>query len=208
MKISSEISAGFLDQAEQELFEIIFQQRDAFRTRWRANWLSRRGAPILRAIGIILSLLGIALCFYFLTQTLDGCPDPFHAMLFLPGFLFFLVLFNFLPTLDQHLQQKLGQFIIRSCKKQAAQCVQAARTCTPFIAEYEIKDQQISYYRCKENQATQVWTRKLKGVAIHRKLATIIYKKPNAFQPRIIILHTEFEPLAEALKEQGMEILP
>lgn len=208
MKISSEISAGFLDQAEQEVFEIIFQQRDAFRTRWRSNWLSRRGAPILRVTGIILSLLGIALCLYFLVQTLDGCPDPFHEMLYLPGFLFFLVLFYFLLTLDQHLQQKLGLFIIKSCKKQAAQCVHAARTCTPFIAEYEIKDQQISYYRCKENQAVQVWTRKLKGVAIHRKLATIIYKKPNSFQPRIIILHTEFEPLAEALKEQGMEILP
>lgn len=156
--------------------------------------------------GIALSLLGAVLCVYPFLRTLQWCPIYFQALPYLLAFLLFLALFYFLPQLDQHLQVKLEKWMLRSCKKQAAKCVEAARSHVPYTAEYDIQDKKIKYCRTKDNHTNLVWSRKLKGVAIHRQLATIIYNKQTSFQPLIVILHDDFEPLAKILAEQGIAI--
>jgi len=208
LKISSEINTGFLDQAEQELFEIIFQQRRAFNIRWRSSRIFQQGLPILRVTGISLSVVGAVLCIYLFVRTPAWCTNHFYALSMLLLFVLFFVLFYFQNQLDHYLQQCLEKWIIGNCKKQAAKCVKAARACVPYSAEYEIRDKQIRYYRSKENKTDLVWTRKLDGVAFHRKQATIIYKKPTSFIPQIIILHAEFGSLEEALRAHGVQILP
>lgn len=205
--ITSSITAGTLDEAEQDLFEIIYQQRSAFAARWRSGSLYRRGLPFLRVLGVFLSLFGIALAIYGLLKTPPWCPARGYAAGLVLLFLGFFAFFYFLPRLQTRLQDFLDVFIVRSCKKQTARCVANARQQAPFTAEYLLENGQITYSRIQNGKRNVVWTRKLSGVAFQRPCATLIYKKSTSFVPRITILHTDAAVMALALKEQSVEIM-
>ena len=93
----------------------------------------------------------------------------------------------------------------KNFKKVARRCVNEAKKLAPFEAEYNIDGLSVSYLRLQGEDRKHVWTRKLKGVAVHHSLVTLFFKKWTSLSPIMVILHEDFDLLKPALEQQDIE---
>ncbi len=204
MNIKSEINADFLDEAENQIFDILLTQRLAYNDRWANNPLFLKITPLLRKFGLAASLLGVLLCIFSIVVSVHWqlcSAGPFVFILF---FILFGIIFYLLPKFDEKIKVAIRNIAFRSCGRLAKKCVVKGRKEAPYIAEYDIKGGCIMYYREKGGKLKFAWMRKLKGVAIQSDSATLIFRKWTSIGPTIIILHNDRESVKNALSQQSI----
>jgi hypothetical protein len=210
LKLRSNIDSNFVDMAEEELFQILLKQHLSSNKRWDLSHFSSKIIPILRNFGILLSIFGIVISIIFMIRP-DSCSTTTQMEYYI-DILFFIVMglvFYFIPWFFPRLQN-FGKdwtetITIKNCRNISRRCVKKARKLAPYQAEYDIKENLITCYRGKNDILKLAWTGKLKGVAIHGKLATIFLKKWTSIQPTMVILHEDFYPLETVLKNQHID---
>lgn len=208
MESRSLIDAGFLDAAEEEIYQILLYQHLSYNDRWNSNFISVKVLPFIRVLGFVLSLVGVILSLYVMWRSPAWCPVWININYYLIAFIIFSVIFYFLPKINDAISNWSRNYAYKNCKKIAGKCVKDARNLAPYVAEYIIKGDSIIYCREKEGESKLAWTRKLKGVAIYAKHVTVIFRKWTSFSPKIIILHEDFDSLAAALIEIPIESSP
>ncbi len=204
MNIKSNITTDLADRAEDELFQILLKQHIAFNARWHSSPFTIKAKQILRVIGIACCILGAALCIYmkFNTQHHLGRVKTEDYILFFFGILF---LFYYLPTIDITIKHWIKSRSIKNCRKLAKKCVKAARRLAPFEAEYNVRNDLITYYRNKDGNWELAWPRKLNGIAFHGQSTTLFFRKWASIQPTIVILHEDFSLLNNALRKLNID---
>lgn len=206
LKFRANIDLEFIDKASDELFKLLANQNYEFSKRWYDSFVVIKIVPILRWVGLFGSLLGIVLCVFVLMLKPTWCPLWLNAGLFVIFFIVTTVLFVFFPKLEASIKKWSRRYAAKGCKKYSIRVMKQARKLTPFIAEYDIKGDLITYYRGKDNNWNIAWNRKLKGIAYQGYTQTVIFKKATSFYPVIIILHADSKPMQKVLKELGINI--
>lgn len=205
LKFNSAIDAEFLDRAEEELYQILIERRMAFITRWYSGVFFTRIRPLLRTVGLVLSVMGIGLCLVALLLSPNWCPAFFQAELFLVLFVFLGLLFYFMPVFEMRMKAWSETNALKNCRKMAVRCVRDARKQAPFEAEYKVENNKIVYSRVKGEDLQQVWSRPLKGIAAHGETATLIFRKEKSILPAMVILHESFSQLETLLRQQDIQ---
>ena len=199
-------------RAEDELYEMLLRQDLAFSRRWSGSRFNIGLAKVARAIGLTLSLLGLALCLAVLIpDTTDWSTQP--PVWFVPLFAGLFAVFCFQPRLTRALETAVRGVRERSCRRHAARLVRGARQQAPFEAAYELKEDLFSYERGKNGQSRRVWQRQLskyraRGLAFHGASVSAIFRRPTSFLPSVVILKDDSDWLAQVLKEAGVAIAP
>ncbi|WP_223786895.1 hypothetical protein [Marinicella meishanensis] len=209
-QLSSHIDADFIRRAEQDILAILLSQRRQFNHRWQSNHTMNRVKVVLRYVGLLLCLLGLLIVATSLGLGLawDHRAWPLWAALVV--FLLLGWFFWHLPHWETKARAWTERVSQKSCRKLAKKCVKQAAGMVPFLAQYDIKGDQISYHRkqpANEDQAERwlfVWNRTLAGFAGTAEHATVLFKSNRAIQPRIIVLHQDAEPFRTLLA--GLQI--
>lgn len=205
MEIRSNIDSAFLDFAKEEIYQILLYQHLSHSDRWNSNYLSVKVIPFIRVLGFALSVFGILLSLYVIWRTPEWCPAWININHYLFAFIVLAILFYFLPKFNNAVFNWSRNYAHKNCKKIAGKCVKEARNQVPFIAEYVVKGNSVIYCREKDGESKLAWIRKLKGVAIYGQHATVIFRKWSSFNPKIILLHEDFDSLAPALRNIPVE---
>jgi hypothetical protein len=201
--IQSRIDTGLLDRIEQECCDILYRQRLLYNERWASFLPSTRLIPILRLLGLLLSILGIALSVLYLVYP-SSCPRWFFAEAYLLFFVLAGALFFYLPRIDAAYRAWFKTTGKRGCQKQAGRMLAHARKQTPFDAKYEVNGDRISYARGRDDQWQPVWSRQAKGFALLGRNATLLFRKPTSLVPTMLVLHHDREAMESVLKGLGM----
>lgn len=204
LKIKSAIDTDLVDRAEEEACQILLSQRLAFNARYYSRPLLVKTMPVLRVLGLGLSLAGAVLIIAVIAKP-GWCPAWVHSWLYLLFFLLAGLLFYYFPAVEQTIKNWVKHRSYKGSKKLAKKCVKAARKAAPFQAEYEIKGDLISYYRGQDENWSLAWSRKARGVAIHGKAVTIFFRKWTSIQPVMVVLHRDFSVFEKVLTELDIE---
>lgn len=202
------IDNEFLDQAEKEIYNILLQQHHSYTDRWYSSTFFIKTMPILRYAGVIGSLIGTGLSLFIFWKAPAWCPAWINIEYYALTFFVLLIFFYFIPVVHVHIKNWNKSYAYRNCKKIAGKCVKDARIQAPYIAHYKFSDNEVTYFRIKDDESKFAWKRKLKGVAFHGKYATVFFRKWTSFIPKIIILHENYDSLASVLDELSINVKP
>ena len=214
MNITFDVDIEFLDDVENQAFEILLNKRLSHISRWDLNRFTiikqlKSRQPFICKVGLLASLLMILIS---IGSMLVGRQlDVFSMNSYMLLLVFFAcsILFYFAPYLTPRYENIIKNWSrnlsIISCRKSASRIVLAARSHAPYRAEYLIKGGLISYCREKDNVLKTAWTKNLKGVAIQNQFVTIIFKKWASTLPHIVILHKDFDSVNRALVGQNID---
>jgi len=205
-EITTSVNSDLLNKSEKEIFEILLNQHLSYSNRWYSNLFVTKVVPALRIVGLIGSLLGIGLCVYIIINKPEWCPAWANINLYTLTFFLLFILFYFFPRIHNFIVNWNRGYAYKNCKKIAAKCVRQARNQVPYIAEYKIDNDKITYYRVKDEVSKKEWTRKLKGVSFQGNNATVFFRKWTSFIPKIVILHEDIEPIKKALNNAQIEV--
>lgn len=208
------VDASHCQRAEEELYAMLLRQDLAFAARWQAGFSSigNVGFKILRAAGILVSLLGLALTLtFYVLGTPEWAVPP--APWCLPFFGASLVFFCWMPRLRPALQSSVGAWARRvsenSCRRHAQRFVRNARRFAPFEAHYDFNGSLLTYSRDKDGRRI-VWQRDLRkyrdrGLAVRGANVTAIFRRPGSFFPPMVILQDSPDWLTPVLQEAGIQ---
>lgn len=207
MKIRNSIDHTLIDRAEEESYQILFNQNLSYANRWNS-----KVRPILRRIGISLCLIGIVISLFGIVIVRNNIQCSYYLrasttplILYALSFVIILVIYYISPKSKKSISNWHKKIYDISCKRTARSCVKNAKKLAPFEAEYDIEDELISYYRWHGNIKTHVWSRKLRGVAIHGTSVTLFFKKWTSVSPIMVILHQDFDAIKPVLEHQLIE---
>jgi len=202
--IQTPIDQPFIDQAEQEIFQILMSQHQIYLNDWNTRF-----RPKLRMFGLGISLFGLVVSIstivYLKVKYGDTtCLNTSITQLSLYAFLMLVLgaIFYLLPQKPKTISGWAMKAAIRNFRKIAGNCVKQAKKSLPFTAEYDIDAESISYYRSQHDERRQAWRRKLKGIAVHASLVTLFFKRRTSMSPIMVILHEDFAQLKPALEQQ------
>lgn len=204
-QLNCQIDADFIHQAEQDIYHILLAQRRQFNRRWQTNPSMNKLKVVLRHLGLLLCVVGALLV--ATSISLGMVWEQRVWMMWLALLLFLLLGWFFwrMPHFDQKTQAWTDRVSQKSCRKWAHKCVKQADAVVPFMAQYDIKGNQISYHRKRIDDAEQgdqwafVWHRTLGGYAGMGQHATVLFKSVRAIQPKIIVLHEQADPFRAVL---------
>ena len=208
MEVRSSIDSVFLDEAEEEIFQLLLKQNHSYSDRWYSSSFITKVMSVLRIFGVSASIFGFALCVFVIWNKPAWCPVWVNIEYYTLTFLIFAVVFYFLPIIQIAIQSWGKNYAFKNCKKLARRCVKEARKHIPYIAVYKFEDENMSYSRVKDDVSDLAWSRKLKGVAYHGKSVTVFFRKWTSFFPTIIILHEDFHPIESVLTDLHIESRP
>ena len=198
--IKSRVDTALIDRVEQECFQILYQQRVAYNTRWVTSRLLTRSLAFLRWAGLVLSLLGVFISVFYLLYP-STCPRWYLAELFLAFFIGAAVLFYYLARIEAWYLSMLKKAGRGGSKRMARRLVARARKAVPYVAEYNVKGDLITYYRGKEGgKGQQAWSKRIKGFAIVGETVTLLFRKPTSIVPTMLILYDNSEALESVLQ--------
>ena len=203
VSIKTSVDSILLDKIEEEYFQILYQQRILYNERWCKPAEYLNSLSLLRWVMISLSLFGALLSVFYLIYP-SSCPRWFYTDFFLLFFILSSVLFYFTPRFHTKYITWLKKLGRNSSKRMAKRYLSQARKLIPYDAEYIIKGDLISYYRGKDEDLKQLWSRRLKGYAVIGTYATILFKKPTSILPTILILYDNNEAIEAVVKELGI----
>lgn len=214
MKITFDVDIRFLDEVENQAFEILFNRRLSYLHRWDLNRLPifkklKNLRFVICKIGLVASLF---VTFTAIASLLIGKQfNIFSLNAYMVILVFFTlsILFYLMPDLAPRTENKIRnwsrQISSKSCKRAARRMIISARQLAPYRAEYSISSGSITYSREKKSVQKAVWTRNLKGVAIQNEWVTIIFKNWASIRPQIVILHKDFDMVKKALTSQNID---
>lgn len=192
------VDDGFIDAAEQEAFSIILQRKTAFEQRWNQRFkLSDNRKKWLRRMELLIAIVGmiIAIGGYFI------CEDTQFLWFFIIMFLLFLF-----ALFQCQFEDMMRRMSVKRSKKWAKACMGTTRQITPFLASYHINNKNIHYFRSKDGQKQQQWSRVLKGVAIQGEKVTLFFNNKTTLSPPImVLLHQNPTQIGKILTEVGIE---
>ncbi len=180
--IQSTIDEAFIEKAEQEAFTMILYKQSDFGRRWNKRWgVTKERKARLRKItlpaGGLLVVVSIIASFVF------------HDFNFLILSVLTLMLF-LLDYYQDKIEHVMQQWSIKQSKKQAKVCMGNTRQHVPFLATYQINQNNIIYFRAHNRQKNHLWTRNFKGVAMQGNNVTLFFRKWTTLSPPImVILH-------------------
>jgi len=203
ISIKSLVDSSLLDEVEDECYQILYQQRLLYNERWYSSAFFTKSISLLRWAGLLLSLLGALLCLFYLVYP-SSCPRWLIAELYLLLFVIIGLVFYYLPHLHARKLPQLKKAGSNGCKKLAKRMVAKARKYAPYDAEYCIKGDLVSYFRGKDKQWQQLWSRRLKGYAVISEHATVFFRKPTSIQPTMLILYDSHDVTESVLMELGL----
>jgi len=199
ISIKSQVDSSLLDRVEQECYQMLYQQRLFYNERWYSSFLLVKTLSVLRLTGLLLSIVGVILCLFYLVYP-STCPKWFFAEAYLLFFILAGVLFYYLPRVETRFLGRLKKAGGNSCKRMARRLIAKARKLLPFEAEYDIKGDLITYYRGKDNERQQAWSRQIGGFAILGENVTLLFRKPTSLLPKMLILYEDIESMEPVLK--------
>lgn len=207
MKIRNSIDHKLIDRAEAESYQILLNQNLSYANRWNS-----KVRPILRRFGISLCLMGIVISLFGIVIVRNNIKCSFYLgasttplVLYALIFVLILIFYYILPKSKNSISNWHKNIYAISCKRTARSCVKNAKKLAPFEAEYDIDGELISYYRWSDDSKTFVWSRKLKGVAIHGTSVTLLFKKWTSVSPTMVILHQDFDVIKPVLEHLHIE---
>ena len=183
---------------------MMYQKRLLFNERWYSSKFFTSVLTLLRWTGLILSLFGLLLCIFYVVYP-SSRPKWLFAELYILFFITTGFIFYFMPRLNARYIAWLKKVGDNSCKRMARRLVAKARKQVPYLAEYMFKGDLVSYYRSKDEQWSQVWTRRLKGSAVMGEHVTLFFKKTTSLFPIMLILYDNNDALELVLKDVGIE---
>ena len=202
--LKSQVNSGLLDLVEQECHKILLHQRQRFDEWWYSSALFTIVFPILRLAGLVLCVAGIALCLYFLFYQ-NVCPKNFSPGLYLLLFSLGCIFFYFLPDLNTRVIKVMRNVSANGSRSMAHRLVSKARKLAPFIADYNFRGDLVTYYRARDDDWQQVWSRRMSGYAFLDKHVTLFFRKPTSLQPIMLIFYDNSDMMVSVLKGTGME---
>lgn len=205
VKFRTNVNDVFLQRATDEVYKLLIDRNYQFSERWFNSFFVKKLVPILRYIGLYASLFGIALAGFLMAKP-AVCPRWLSPVFILLFFILATMLFCFLPKLEYAIQKWSRRFAAKGCRKYAITMMKQAVSLAPFIAEYEIKDGSITYYRGKDDNWSKAWGRKLEGVAFQGETQTVLFKKATSLYPSILILHNDSKTMKGALESLDISI--
>jgi len=208
--IQSNIDQSTVDQAEEEVFQILLAQYRVYYEDWNS-----RIRPKLRLFGLSIILLGLVLslstiAYIKLKYAYSTCVDTSIMQLAIYTVTLLLLggLFYFMSKQRKSIPNWTMKLASTNFKKIAHTCVKHAKKSVPFTAIYVIDGETIGYYRAQTSNKTHIWTRKLKGYAVHGSLVTLFFRKQTSISPIMVILHETFDQIRPALERQNIEAVP
>lgn len=197
--------------AAAELYEILLRQQRAFLDRWYQGSLTQRVVPLLSKLGLLLSLLGLALCLYIWFVAPTWCPAWLQVQWFVPLFVAFAVIFLLLMKPPAAFYRWNLHILQRRCRRHADKLVAQAKAAAPFLARYELMGDTLRYWRGKDDAWRLVWERKLsryrkRGIAILGANVTAIFRRSRSFYPVIVVLQKDAESARALLQGAGIAI--
>lgn len=203
VSIKSHVAPVFLDAAEQECQQALYQQRLLYNARWYSSAMFSHGTSLLRLAGIAVSAVGALLCVFYLAYP-GSCPTWFYAKYYLVLFVAGMVLFYKLPWIQARVIDRMKTSGAGSCRRQAARMVRQARKLVPFEAEYLIKGDSIACYRDRDINPKPRWSRRLQGYAVLGEYATLLFRKPTSIIPTMLLLHEDSAKIASVFDRIGL----
>jgi hypothetical protein len=205
-RIRLAVDAAYIERATEELFAMLLHQENGFRERWYGSPGFQRLQKVLRGVGLGVTLLGLALCLWYVIEIRRSLFIEFSLALFIA----FALIFFFVPQLLFKVRAWGARQSELRCRTRARKVFRPALKLAPFEAEYDLKGDLVVYSRCKNGEWNVAWHRKLSkfrtGVAMQSGRMTAIFRKPRSFLPAVVILHERPDQIGEVLSAAGIAI--
>jgi len=188
---------------------MLLHQERAFAERWYSRKPVTTTMGVLRVIGVILSLVGLALCVLLLTQTTrQGSAATIGFALCFAGL---AVVFYCVPRLTLGIRAWSLRRSENRCRRRAKKFFRAADALAPYEAEYDIKGELLTYAKGKDGKWQHGWHRNLgtfrdRGLALQSASLTALFRRPSSFLPAVIVLQTDPAWLGERLREFSIAV--
>ncbi|MES2048972.1 MAG: hypothetical protein V4447_11270 [Pseudomonadota bacterium] len=193
LRLSTNITAEFLNQVEIELVPLIYDQLLKVRD-LRSGVFYKKIYPFLFACIRPLSVFGL-----FLILSIYLMEEEF-ALWHFAGAVFFLlgllISFYFSAQKMEVRVKKMYQPYWRwLAKRLSKRMLKNAKKIAPFTAEYDLRDNLMIYLRVKDNTPSFVWWRQISGLSCSGNGFTVFFKNHRSYYPFAIILHNAQEEL-------------
>ena len=198
-------------RAADELYDIFRAQERVFVARWRLEGRLRVVVKIARALGMMLSLLGLILvCTLRFFDTRSWSTQP--ALWYIPLFLAFIVVMVFQPQLAARVREWSQRRSDNQARRLADKRLRAARRLAPYEADYDLKGDLLIYTRCKDGEWRLAWFRALgkyraRGLAVQADSITAVFRRPSSLVPSILILQSDRDWTGQVLREAGVTVI-
>ncbi len=203
-KRCSEVDEVYLQQAEQQAFELLYHQRQQFNQRWQQNTIMQWVKNTARWIGIMVCVIGFMICLASVIGGYTWSGSQWPLLLCLGLFLLCGVLLYKAPDFEPVMLRWTDQVSYKSCRKMAQRCIKGAHQMAPFTARYELSAGNISYHRDQQEAGNAVWTRSFKGHALIGEQLTILVKKERSLYPQVVILLPPTDDWLNCLKTHNI----
>ncbi|MDX2504934.1 MAG: hypothetical protein QNL62_10730 [Gammaproteobacteria bacterium] len=201
ISIKASVDSALLDKAEQEIYQILYQQRLRHNERWLSFIMLKKASSILRLLGLIASIAGVLVGVFYIVYP-SKCPRWIFAELFLVFSFCASLFFYYIPRIEAWYFSWLKKVGVGSCKRMARRFVSKGRKLVPYEVEYDIRGNLVTVYRGKENNWKPARSTRLKGFAIMGKAVTLVFRKPNSIVHKLMVLHENSDALEVVLQEQ------
>lgn len=185
---SALITPDFLQTIEPELVRLfqsrILQKINRIETsRWRKILMLVAYLVILVSIFVG---LGLGLGLVFFDQSI--CRSQTINVFILIIFSFLLYLFRSYKSFNRLITPDYQKSSLKTARRLANLSIKQAKIMAPYVAEYEYKNDVVSYYRIKDDVVNFAWSRKMPTIKVEGKGFILFFKKENSISPSIIIL--------------------
>jgi len=201
MIITVNIDSELTNNAEQELLEILINQRISYWKRWYID------APFEKpmfGLGILFLFIGFVLTILliFTSFPAENMLTSTFVIVFLLAFGLFLIK---IKSVNKLMYRNLSNKEPKTCAKLAKSIMKNVHENTPYSGEYELKHPILNYYRLKSDGKELRWSKPLKGVAIHGETITVIYKKWTSIAPKFVLFKNQSDAFNEILTALNIE---
>ncbi len=200
LHLQLEFTPDFCAALESELTALMYERLIAFRQRYRHSKLQRGAQASLKYITALGLCLSVAMIYFDYVSGQSIKLDIFFFILF--SIIFFLT-----RDMNKYIAKSnklLDPSYRWSARTRAASMLRMAKKTLPFKAEYELRDDAITYYRGGSTNKKPAWTRTLKHYYLSGQRATLLYKKETSLYPYILIMHESPLELAQYLDALGV----
>jgi hypothetical protein len=204
LQLRTLITPEFLDRVEAGLLPVF---HDCL-MRHRRRYTFPKVYPFLFGLVRVLSVIGLALSLWLLFT--GGCRYRGIRLefIFIPLFMATLALFwNTKKRIEKLLAPHTPYWSGLATRRTRAM-LRVARKTVPFTAEYDLRGEQVVYYRVTGDTANFVWTRQLKGFRVCGNGFVVLFRKERSLYPYAILLHDAAAELEPYLDRIGVPPFP
>lgn len=192
--ITTEITGAYLDKVERQLFDVFYHRLIEKDRKFRGGFFYTSIRPlcfvVLRIVCVLLIVLTSLL--NFMRLYIGGYLIANIALLLFA--LIVLLLFKDKQKFDNGLASFNQRIFAWSARTHSRTMINRARKAIPFVAEYEINNGLVTYYRIKNEIRNRVWQREINGLEMSGAGFRIWFKNEVHPFPHMILLHEASQP--------------